>query len=60
MSTKVIDDATLRIYFPKALNADKFSLERSAIISSSTPEKSGTDTELKDKDKAINIQGQFC
>ena len=60
MCTKVIDDTTLRIYFPKALNADRFSLERSAIISSSTPEKSVPDTEFKDKNEAINTQGQTC
>ena len=57
MCTKVIDDTTIRIYFPKAPNVDRSSQERSAVISSS-PEKSVSDTEFKDKAEAINTQGQ--
>ena len=59
MCTKVMNDTTLRIYLPKAPNVDRFSQERAAVISSS-PEKSVSDTEFKDKDEAINIQGQTC
>ena len=51
MSTKEIDDTTLRI-FPKAPKMDRFPQEKYVIKSSSL-----TDTEIKDKDKAINTQG---
>ena len=51
MSTKVIDDTTLRI-FPTAPKVDRSPQEKSAIISSSP-----TDTEINDKDKAIHTQG---
>ena len=43
MCTKVIDDTTLRIYFPKASNADPF-----------TPNKFTTNVSLAEN---INIQG---
>ena len=51
MSTKEIDDTALRI-FPKAPKMDRFPQEKS-VIKSSSP----TDTEIKDKDEAINTQG---
>ena len=57
MCTKVIDDTTLRIYFPKAPNVDRSSQEKSAIMPS-IPEKSVSVIRSKDKDKAIYIQGQ--
>ena len=59
MSTKVIDETTLRIYFPKASNADPVTQSKSTTASLS-PENSDTATELKDKAKDINIQGQTC
>ena len=34
MSTKVIDETTLRIYFPKASNADPFTRSESTTVSS--------------------------
>ena len=56
MSTKVIDDTTLRIYFPKVPNADPVTQSKSNTVSLA-PENSVTDTELKDQDEVINIQG---
>ena len=57
MSTKVTDDTTLRIQFPKASNAGPITQTKSTTVVSLAPENSDTDTELKDKDKDINIQG---
>ena len=53
MCTKVMDDTTLRIYFPKATNEDRPSLKSATIHT--TPEKL---IAAKDNDKTINIQGQ--
>ena len=61
MSTKVIDETTLRIYFPKAFNVEPFSQDLSA--STTTPSKSIVPEramEFKDKDEAINTQGFLC
>ena len=61
MCTKVIDDTSLRIYFPKgfpkAPNVDRSSLIKSATMPS-TPENSISVIRSKDKDKAINTQCQ--
>ena len=59
MSTKVIDETTLRIYFPKASNADPFARRKSTTVSSFS-EISGTTTDSKVKEQAINIQGYSC
>ena len=55
MSTKVIDETTLRIYFPNASNADPFARSESTMVSS-VLETSNTVTSSKNKDKAVNIQ----
>ena len=57
MSAKVIDDTTLRIYFPKASNMDPISQSKSTTVVSLAPENLDTDTKLKDKDEDVNIQG---
>ena len=57
MCTKVIYDTTLRIYFPKDSDADPLTQNKSTVIGSLAPENSVTDTELKDQDEDINIQG---
>ena len=57
MSTKIIDETKLRIYFPKASNADPFA--RSTTVSSIL-KTSNTVTSSKNKDKAINIQSYAC
>ena len=49
MCTKVIDDTTLRIYFPKASNVDPISQSKSTTVVSLAPENSVTNTELKDQ-----------
>ena len=59
MSTKVIDETTLRIYFPKASNADLFTRSESTMVSS-TLETSNTVTSVKDKYKAISTQDYAC
>ena len=38
MCTKVIDDTTLRIYFPKASNTDPFTQNKSTTVVSLAPE----------------------
>ena len=58
MSTKAIDETTLRIYFPKASNTDLFA--RNSTSASSISEISNTATDTKDKEEAINIQGYSC
>ena len=59
MSTKVIDETTLRIYFPKASNVDPVTQSKSTTASLST-DNSDTAAELKDKAEEINIQDQTC
>ena len=59
MSTQVVDETTLRIYFSKASNADPFTQSKSTTVSLA-PENSDIATELKDKPEDINIQGQTC
>jgi hypothetical protein len=51
MSTKEIDDTALK-FFPKAPKMDRFAQEK-YVLKSSSP----SDTEIKDKDEAINTQG---
>ena len=61
MSTKVIDETTLRMYFPKASNVEPFTQDLSS--STTTPSKSVVPEgamEFKDKDEAINTQGFLC
>ena len=58
MSTKVIDETTLRNHFPKASNADAFARGKSTTSSSiSAISNTSTDTKVKE---AINIQGFSC
>ena len=57
MSTKVIDETPLRIYFPKAYNAD--ALARGKSTSTSVSEDSNTCTDTKDNEE-INIQDLSC
>ena len=52
MSTKVIDETTLRIYFPKASNADPFAQSKSTTASSIS-EISNTATDTKDKEELL-------
>ena len=56
MSTKVIDETTLIIYFRKHPKADPFARSKS-FTASSAPENSDMATELKVKDEAIHTQG---
>ena len=56
MSTKVIDETTLIIYFRKHPKSDPFARSKS-FTASSAPENSDMDTELKVKDEAIHTQG---
>ena len=61
MSTKVIDETTLRIYFPTASNVETFTQDLSS--STTTPSKSivpENAMEFQDKDEAINTQGFLC
>ena len=55
MSTKVIDETTLRIYFPKASNDDPFTRNKSTTVFSIL-ETSNTVTSSKNKDIAMHIQ----
>ena len=58
MSTKVIDETTLRIYFPKASKNDALARDK-ATTSSSVSEDYNTSMGTKDKEE-INIQGVSC
>ena len=61
MRTRVIDETTPRIYFPKASNVEPCTQDLSA--STTTPSKSIVPEramEFKDKDEAINTQGFLC
>ena len=58
MSTKVIDETTLRIYFPKASNIEP--VTQDLPLPTITPSKSmvpESAIEVKDKEEAINTQG---
>ena len=58
MSTKVIDETTLRIYFPKASNIEP--VTQDLPFPTITPSKSIVPEraiEVKDKEEAINTQG---
>ena len=61
MSTKVIDETTLRIYFPKGSNTEPVSQDLPlSTTPTTTPSKSIVPEraiEVKDKEKAINTQG---
>ena len=59
MSTKVIDETTLRIYFPKASNNDPFARSNSTTTSSIS-EILNTAADSKDKEEAMNIQSSSC
>ena len=57
MSTRVIDETTLIIYFPKASNADAFARGKSTSTSVSEDSNISMDTKVKEE---INTQGLLC